>query len=123
MKNPRLPILVCFSLFLLSLILAGFYYNPPYPTVSYSGTDHIAFDDYEKADYFTDESHPKPVADLNTASAQTLAVLPGMDEVLAKRVVAYRENFGNFKSKEEILKVNGITQDIYRQLHSYIAVT
>lgn len=122
MKNPWIPILICFILFTLSLPLLGLYYNPPYPTVTFSGKDHIAFDDFQNTEFLTDTSHQKPVADLNTVSEQTLAVLPGMDEMLAKRVVTYRKNFGDFEKKQDIMKVNGITQEIYRQLHSYITV-
>lgn len=45
---------------------------------------------------------------INTADAQELAGLPGIGEVLAERIVDYRNTHGPFASPEELLNVNGI---------------
>ena len=50
---------------------------------------------------------PEPL-DLNTAAAEELAQLPGIGEVLAERIVTYREEHGPFTSAEELLNVSGI---------------
>lgn len=54
-----------------------------------------------------DESAPKSV-NINTATWEELASLPGIGEVLAKRIVAYRENKGPFQALTDLLKVEGI---------------
>lgn len=45
---------------------------------------------------------------INTADAETLAALPGIGQVLAKRIVAYRQQNGSFRAIEEITNVEGI---------------
>ena len=45
---------------------------------------------------------------INTADADTLTGLPGIGQVLAERIVAYRRQNGPFRAVEEIMKVEGI---------------
>ena len=45
---------------------------------------------------------------INTADAETLASLPGIGQVLAERIVAYRRQNGSFRAIEEITNVEGI---------------
>lgn len=45
---------------------------------------------------------------INTADAETLAALPGIGQVLAKRILAYRQQNGFFRVVEEITNVEGI---------------
>ena len=47
---------------------------------------------------------------INTATAKELEALPGIGEALALRIVAYREEHGNFSSVAELLNVTGIGQ-------------
>jgi len=52
--------------------------------------------------------HDARKIDLNTASVEGLVRLPGIGEVLAGRIVAYREAHGRFASIEELVAVSGI---------------
>lgn len=45
---------------------------------------------------------------INTAGKEALTELPGIGEVLAGRIIAYREENGPFQAIEEITKVEGI---------------
>ena len=45
---------------------------------------------------------------INTADADTLTALPGIGQVLAERIVAYRRQNGPFRAIEEITNVEGI---------------
>lgn len=51
-------------------------------------------------------TEPGPL-DLNRATAQELTTLPGIGEVLAQRIVDYREAHGPFRSVEELIAVEG----------------
>ncbi len=46
--------------------------------------------------------------DLNTADARELMALPGIGEVLAGRILAYRQDHGPFEAVEELMNVSGI---------------
>ena len=45
---------------------------------------------------------------INTATSEELAALPGIGQVLATRIVAYREENGPFSSVTQLLLVDGI---------------
>lgn len=49
--------------------------------------------------------------DLNGATAEELAALPGIGEELARRIVAYRTDNGPFERIEEIMEVSGIGEE------------
>ena len=50
--------------------------------------------------------------DLNAAGAEELKTLSGIGDVLAERIVAYREENGPFRRVDELTKVNGIGMKI-----------
>lgn len=45
---------------------------------------------------------------INTADKETLVALPGIGDVLAQRILDYREEHGSFSHVEELLNVEGI---------------
>ena len=48
------------------------------------------------------------LVNINTASLAELETLPGIGEVLALRIIDYRETYGNFKTVQDIVHVDGI---------------
>lgn len=60
--------------------------------------------------------------DINTASADELSRLPGIGEVLAASIVAYREENGAFLNIEQIMEVDGIGEFRFGEICGYIYV-
>ena len=59
---------------------------------------------------------------INTATAEELDLLPEIGPVLAQRIVAYRNAFGDFESIEDLLRVNGIGEKTLDKIRDYITV-
>lgn len=57
---------------------------------------------------------------INTASVQELLALPGIGEVRAKAIVAYRTANGPFDSIEALKQVTGIGDSVYEQVQALI---
>lgn len=57
---------------------------------------------------------------INTASAEELAELPGIGAVLAARIIAYREENGAFHDVGELREVKGIGDTLLEKLKPYI---
>lgn len=64
---------------------------------------------------------PSPL-NLNTASAEELASLPGIGETLARRIVDYRAANGAFETVEELMEVSGIGQAKLTALEGLVTV-
>lgn len=76
--------------------------------------------------YSSGASKSKTVGDkinINTATAQQLSDgLDGIGEVMAKRIVDYREKNGNFKSIEAIKNVSGMGEKTFAKLKDNITI-
>ena len=59
---------------------------------------------------------------LNTATAEELMTLPGIGEVLAGRIVAYREAHGSFSSIDELAEVEGIGEKRIDAIRDYVTL-
>lgn len=68
-----------------------------------------------------EEKSKKPV-NLNTASVAELARLPGVGQVIARRIVRHREKSGPFRKVDELLVIRGISQARLEKLRPLITV-
>lgn len=59
---------------------------------------------------------------LNTASAHLLKYVSGIGEVLAKNIVKYRDENGEFKERKEILKVPRFGEKAYEQAAGFLRI-
>jgi len=65
---------------------------------------------------------PATLVNINTADATTLDTLPGVGPVYAGRIIEYRGKNGNFKRKEDLMKVSGISASTYSKLKDKITI-
>lgn len=71
-------------------------------------------------DEITDEIGGSNLININTADENILQELPGIGASKAKAIIKYREDFGEFKSIEDILNVEGIGETLYEQIKIHI---
>jgi len=65
---------------------------------------------------------PAVAVDINTASAEELASVPGIGQSLAGRIVELRDKEGPFRRVEDLLKVKGIGEKSFEKLRPYVKV-
>lgn len=61
--------------------------------------------------------------DFSEADSIVLQVVPGIGEVLAGRIVKYRENLGGLHQEQQLLEVYGITQEVADRVFEYFPLT
>jgi competence protein ComEA len=82
----------------------------------------------------TNSARPSPVqpskaasqgrcVNLNTAAAEELALLPGIGEVIARKIVEYREQNGPLRRPEEIIIIDGFSERKYRAIADLVCVS
>lgn len=83
-------------------------YNPPLTVKDAEVNPVIDLVEREKSGAPADEISPASRININTAGADELQRLKGIGPAYARRIIEYREKFGNYKSIDELLKVKGI---------------
>ncbi len=61
------------------------------------------------------------VVNINTATAEQIAYLPGIGAKTAERIVAFREEKGAFKKPTDLMQVKGIGDKTFERLSPYLA--
>lgn len=59
---------------------------------------------------------------VNTATVEQLAAVPGLNEELAQNIVQYRDDLGDLQSLDELTEVPGISKDLLGKLKDYIGL-
>jgi len=72
--------------------------------------------------YQTDIQLAVPMVNINTASQTELEALPNIGPVTAQKIIAFREELGEFSRIEEIKKVSGIGEATFEKFAAYITV-
>lgn len=70
-----------------------------------------------------EDSVNKVGVDLNTASASLLEYISGITKVIAKNMVAYREENGRFTNRKQLLKVAKLGPKAYEQCAGFMRIT
>ncbi|MFN2481153.1 MAG: ComEA family DNA-binding protein [Pyrinomonadaceae bacterium] len=70
----------------------------------------------------TDAPGSPRLIDINRATREELARLPGVGEGIAARIVEHRERHGAFRRAEHLLMVRGISERRFEQLRAFVIV-
>jgi len=62
------------------------------------------------------------LVNINKAEVAMLTTLPGIGPAKADAIIAYREDVGGFKEKQDLMKVTGIGQKTFEKLEPLITV-
>ncbi|MFP5264883.1 MAG: ComEA family DNA-binding protein [Blastocatellia bacterium] len=65
---------------------------------------------------------PETCVNLNAATSDELMRLPGIGEVMSRKIIEYRERHGPFRRPEEIIIVEGFSERKYRRLAGLVCV-
>lgn len=60
--------------------------------------------------------------DINSASAALLSHVAGIGHTIAKNIITYRDEHGNFTTKNQLLKVKGLGKKAYEQAVGFIRI-
>jgi comEA protein len=63
-----------------------------------------------------------PFLNINTASSEELQSLSGIGPQMAKKIIQYREENGNFTSVEALMEVKGLGEKTLEKLKPFIGV-
>lgn len=69
-----------------------------------------------------DEKESASLVNINYATIEQLQTLPGIGEAIALKIVSYRETNGLFSKIEDIMKVNGIKENLFNKIKDKITV-
>ena len=72
---------------------------------------------------FAEGSDVKGKVDINQATVQELAKLPGLGKKKAEAIVVYRNEKGNFSAVEDLLKIDGIGKKTLEKIRGSLTVT
>ena len=113
MKKPGTQLLLCAALVLLAFTLGISLGKAERSDITVTQTTRVLPGETGEFSF---------LVNINTASAQELAMLPGIGEVFAQNITAYREANGNFLTPEELLNVEGIGPSRLEAILDYITV-
>lgn len=127
MKKQRIPVLLILTI-AFSAFTLGFYTgrNGRAETVTLSIPPSMQTVPSEPIETEPEETLPEPTIvfpiDINTAGQEEFMALPGIGDVLANRILAWREEQGGFSRVEDILNVEGIGKGKFEKILDLITV-
>ena len=127
MKNgkiqPLLFLTCTFAAFLLGLFVGRALNNAPLQVhIQNAAPAAAGADEKASAGQANTQAAEKPILNLNTATSLQLQTLPGIGEVLAERILSYRNANGAFRTIGDLANVPGIDGRTLDAIWDYVTV-
>ena len=118
MKEKReLAVLMAFAALLMLGVILCNALTAPMPsnlTISYpSGEVQTSSSAEEPGE---EHSSKTEKVNINTASVEELCQLPGIGEVIAGRIIGYRQEYGPYTDPAQLKNIKGIGDKVYQEL-------
>jgi competence protein ComEA len=78
--------------------------------------------EYQAGTLIAEDGFTGRLLDINLASAEDFAKLPGIGPKLAARIVAFRQKHGPFRRVEDLLAIRGIGHKKWKAIRPYLRV-
>ena len=59
---------------------------------------------------------------INTATLEELTSIPGIGTVIANNIIIYRNVNGNFKTLEDLMNVQRVSENLFNKIKEYITL-
>ncbi len=105
LQKPRLLLLAAIVLLVLMTAVAVWQAPPLFPSTDSSATVST-----------------RPKLDVNTATAEELTAVPGVDDQLSVAIIAKRERIGRYENLYQLQSVPGMTKKKWEDLQEYLIV-
>jgi competence protein ComEA len=69
-----------------------------------------------------DSNSKDPCLNLNSATAEDFVKLPGVGDVMAKKIIDFRARHGRFRRPQELIIIEGFSEKKYRDIARMICV-
>lgn len=91
--------------------------------IRHTAHEDVTLSTHPQADQSANQSYEnRSKININTAGIEELAILPGIGDAIAARIVSYREEHGYFSSISDLTQVEGIGSERLLQIQEYITV-
>ena len=87
-----------------------------------AATDHLRLQPVTTGETPSTTATTGVCINLNTATAEELQQLSGIGNVLATRIIEYRDTCGSFESVDDLLDITGIGEKRLAQWRAYLTV-
>ena len=85
--------------------------------------EELSVEEYmTSSDLSNEQSGKDNLVNINKADENELMTLPGIGESKAKSILEYRNSHGDFKKIEDIMKISGIKEGLFRKIEDKISV-